>query len=66
MLLDLYRRGGLSSEYTGCSLPCAKNSIFQVPGSPAGIGKSLEDYEHIASRVAALWGKQECMDYLYN
>ena len=71
MLLDLYRRGGLSGEYTRL-LPALRQKFnLQVPAwqdleTPVSGLKSLEDYEHIASRVAALWGKQECMDYLYN
>ena len=71
MLLDLYRRGGLSGEYTRL-LPALRQKFnLQVPAwqdleTPVSGLKSLEDYEHIASRVAVLWGKQECMDYLYN
>jgi Tfp pilus assembly protein FimV len=70
MLLDLYRRGGLSGEYTRL-LPALRQKFnLQVPAwqdlqTPVSGLKSLEDYEHVASRVTAIWGTQECMDYLY-
>jgi len=70
MLLDLYRRGGLSGEYTRL-LPALRQKFnLQVPAwqdlqTPVSGLRSLEDYEHIASRIAAIWGTQECMDYLY-
>lgn len=70
ILLDLYRRGGLSGEYTRL-LPAMRQKFnLQVPAwqdlqTPISGLKSLEDYEHIVSRITAIWGTQECMDYLY-
>ena len=70
MLLDLYRRSGLSGEYTRL-LPALRQKFnLQVPAwqdlqTPVSGLKSLEDYEHIVSRITAIWGTQECMDYLY-
>ena len=70
MLLDLYRRSGLSGEYTRL-LPAMRQKFnLQVPAwqdlqTPVSGLKSLEDYEHIVSRITAIWGTQECMDYLY-
>jgi pilus assembly protein FimV len=70
MLLDLYRRGGFSGEYTRLLPALRRKFNLQVPAwqdleTPVSGLKSLEDYEHIASRVVANWGTQACMDYLY-
>ena len=70
MLLDLYRRSGLSGEYTRL-LPAMRQKFnLQIPAwqdlqTPVSGLKSLEGYEHIVSRITAIWGTQECMDYLY-
>ena len=71
MLLDLYRRSGLKGEYTRL-LPAMRSKFnIQAPAwdelqTPASGLKSLEEYEHIAARIAATWGSQACMDYLYH
>ena len=70
MLLDLYRRGGLSGEYTRLLPGLRQKFNLQAPDwqdlqTPATGLRSLEDYAHVASRITALWGTQECMDYLY-
>ena len=70
MLLDLYRRGGLSREYNElCPLLRAKFNL-QLPAwaelQNRGSGlKSLEDYPHVTARITTTWGTQDCMDYLY-
>ena len=70
MLLDLYRRGGLRADYTKL-LPALRNKFnLQVPAwqdleNPVPGLKSLEDYEHVITRLTATWGTQNCLNYLY-
>ena len=70
MLLDLYRRGGLRADYTKLLPALRKKFNLQVPAwqdleIPASGLKSLEDYEHVITRLTATWGTQNCLDYLY-
>jgi hypothetical protein len=70
MLLDLYRRGGLRADYTKLTPTLRNRFNLQVPAwqdleTPVSGLKSLEDYEHIIARLAATWGTQNCLNYLY-
>jgi exonuclease VII small subunit len=69
MLLDLYRRGRLRSEYARLA-PLLKQhfNLYVAPwediGNPVPGLKSIEDYAHVTRRVTATWGTQDCLDYL--
>ena len=70
MLLDLYRRGDMHSEFGILAEKMRKKFNVQVPAwddstTPVSGLKSLEDYAHIVWRTENTWAKQECMDYLY-
>ena len=70
MLLDLYRRGGLRADYTKLLPALRKKFNLQVPAwqdleTPVSGLKSLEDYEHVITQLAATWGTQNCLNYLY-
>lgn len=70
MLLDLYRRGDMHSEFGILAEKMRKKFNVQVPAwddstTPVSGLKSFEDYAHIVWRTEKTWAKQECMDYLY-
>lgn len=69
MLLNLYRRGGMRPEFESLMHKIRERFNFRVPDwdssqTPISGLKSLEDYAHIAQRLAKSWGTQSCMDYL--
>ncbi len=69
MLLDLYRRGDMRSEFEALAGQMQRRFNARLPAweeSPPPVSglKSLEDYAHVAWRCANCWGSQECMDYL--
>ena len=70
MLLDLYRRSDMRAEFESLAATMCSRFNVRIPSweeSPTPISglKSLEDYAHIVWRITNCWGKQECMDYLY-
>ncbi len=70
MLLDLYRRGGLRSDYTKLLPTLRKKFNLQVPAwqdleAPVSGLWSLEDYEHVIAQLTTIWGTQDCLNYLY-
>lgn len=70
MLLDLYRRGDMRSEFDTLAANMRKKFNVHVPAwedstTPVSGLKSLEDYTHIISRSTNCWGTQECLDYLF-
>ncbi|MDP3537101.1 MAG: hypothetical protein Q8S26_00190 [Azonexus sp.] len=71
MLLDLYRRGDMRDEFAKLAETMREKFNVHVPtwedtSTPVSGLKSLEDYAHIVWRAANSWGKQECLDYLYD
>jgi hypothetical protein len=70
MLLDLYRRGDMPAEFSTLAERMREKFNVHIPAwedtsAPVSGLKSLEDYAHIIWRTANSWGKQECLDYLY-
>lgn len=70
MLLDLYRRSDMRSEFETLASQMRNKFNVRVPAwddlrSPVAGLKSLEDYAHVVWRITNCWGEQECMDYLY-
>ncbi|WP_265947816.1 FimV family protein [Dechloromonas sp. A34] len=70
MLLDLYRRGDMPSEFETLAGRMREKFNVHVPSwaesnSPVSGLKSLEDYAHIVWRASNSWGTQECLNYLY-
>jgi len=71
MLLDLYRRGNMRPEFDSLSQRIREKFNMHIPDwdtstVPVSGLKALEDYAHITWRLVSQWGKQECMDYLYD
>jgi len=71
MLLDLYRRADMRTEFDALSQRTREKFNMHIPdwdtsSVPASGLKALEDYAHITWRLVSQWGKQECMDYLYD
>lgn len=69
MLLDLYRRADMRSEFDALATTMRGRFNVRVPSwnestTPVSGLKSLEDYAHIVWRITNSWGEQECMDYL--
>lgn len=69
MLLDLYRQGGMRTEFD--ALAKVVHDKFNVEPVNWGAGEtpmpelqSLEAYPHIVEQVRAHWGTQACVDYL--
>lgn len=70
MLLDLYRRGDMRTEFETLASRMREKFNVNVPSwvesnTPVSGLKSLEDYAHIVWRASSNWGKQECLTYLY-
>ncbi len=70
MLLDLYRRADMRSEFEALATQMRTRFNVRIPTwddstTPVSGLKSLEDYAHIVWRITNCWGEQECMDYLY-
>ncbi|HEX6735176.1 MAG TPA: hypothetical protein VF096_10215 [Azonexus sp.] len=70
MLLDLYRRGDMRTEFEALATQMRGKFNLRVPQwtdstTPVSGLKSLEDYAHIVWRITNCWGEQECMDHLY-
>lgn len=70
MLLDLYRRADMHPEFDTLAANMRKKFNVHVPSwedstTPVSGLKSLEDYAHIIWRTTSSWGKQECLDYLF-
>lgn len=69
LLLDLYRRGNMRSEFEHFSetvrtrfnvqLPTWESSTTVISGL-----RTLENYPHILNRISELWAGPECVDYL--
>ena len=69
MLLDLYRRADMRSEFESLAATMRTRFNVRIPSwdestAPVSGLKSLEDYAHIVWRITNCWGEQECMDYL--
>lgn len=69
MLLDLYRRADMRSEFEDLATTMRSRFNVRIPSwdestAPVSGLKSLEDYAHIVWRITNCWGEQECMDYL--
>lgn len=69
MLLDLYRRSDMRSEFDALATTMRGRFNVRIPSwdestTPVSGLKSLEDYAHIVWRITNSWGEQECMDYL--
>ena len=70
MLLDLYRRSDMHSEFEALAEQMRHKFNIRIPAwadsvTPVSGLKSLEDYAHIVWRINNSWGEQECMEYLY-
>ena len=70
MLLDLYRRGDMRAEFEMLASRMREKFNVDVPSwvesnTPVSGLKSLEDYAHIVWRASNSWGKQDCLNYLY-
>lgn len=69
MLLDLYRRAGMKSEYQELAPKVGARFNLAVPGWSTnwrgGSLRTLEDYPHIARQLTRDWGHAEALDYLY-
>lgn len=71
MLLDLYRRGDMRSEFEALAAQMRTRFNIRIPSweestTPVSGLKALEDYAHIVWRITNCWGEQECMDYLHD
>lgn len=69
MLLDLYRRAGMQTEYNALALRVSARFNLVLPGWNVNWLstqlKTLEDYPHIAKRLTRTWGSAEALDELY-
>lgn len=70
MLLDLYRRGDMPTEFGMLASRMREKFNVHIPSwadsnTPVSGLKSLEDYAHIVWRASNSWGTQECLNYLY-
>lgn len=69
MLLDLYRRAGMQSEYIALAPRVSARFNLVLPGWNVNwLGtqlKTLEDYPHIAKNLTRIWGSTEALDELY-
>lgn len=70
MLLDLYRRSNMQSEFEALAKTIRGKFNVHIPAwadRPELISglKSLEDYAHLMERIVPVWGTQLCLDYLY-
>lgn len=74
-LLDIYREGGMRSEFDTLAGKLHGNFNVEVQqwngGSPplpvdtVPRVMRLEELPHICERITAIWGTQECLDYLH-
>lgn len=70
MLLDLYRRGGMRTEFEALAGQIHDRFNVQVPDwndstTPISGLKTLEDYPHVVQKATQLWGTQAGVDYLH-
>ena len=69
MLLDLYRRGAMRTEYARLVPRLRQKFNLQAPSWEEGAAsaglRSLEDYPHIVDQLTAIWGTRTGRDYLH-
>lgn len=71
MLLDLYRRGGMQSEFEALAKQIharfnVEVSNWSMSTTPISGLKTLENYPHIVEKASQLWGTQRGIDYLHS